>query len=456
MWFDEPPMKHDSTQRNTTFLREAAPYIHHHRGKTFIVAFAGEIITASLFHQIIQDLAIISSLGVKLVLVHGTRPQIDERLRQKNTPIHLHDGIRITDHKALLAAQEAVGFLGIRIESLLAYALNQPTISTDSLSVISGNFITARPFGIHAGIDYGYTGRVRRIHHQNIQQQLDRHNIVLLSPIGYSPTGETYNLHYEEVAIAAAKSLKADKLMFLSHQPLNLPRELTLDEAKTHASQIALLTPLISALETGVDRIHLLDADIDGALLLELYTRDGVGTMIAAEQFESLRKADIEDISGILNLIRPLENTGMLIKRSREQLELEIGNFHIITRDQQIIACTALYDTDNPQLGELACFVVHPHYRGGRRGDMLLKHITQLAQTQHKNRLLVLTTQTADWFRERGFRKGTVEALPANKKSLYNYQRNSQILFKDLANPNSQNPSESKTRFATNDQESTC
>ncbi len=418
---------------SVSFFREAAPYIHSHRGKTFVVAFAGEVIASERFPQIIQDIAIISALGARLILVHGTRPQIDERLERNKHPIHLHKGIRVTDNTALLAAQEAIGFLRIRIENLLTHALNQPTLSSGGFGIVSGNFITARPLGIHDGVDYGYTGLVRKINHALLRQQLDAHNLVLLSPMGYSPTGEAYNLRYEQVAVAAAKALKADKLVFLSHQPLNLPHELTLDEAKAHISQNELLPAVIEALETDVERIHLLNADTDGALLLELYTRDGIGSMVSAEQFERLKAATVEDISGILELIRPLEQAGTLIKRSREQLELEINNFQVITRDKEVIACVALYDTDDPQVAELACLAVNPHYRGCNRGDKLLRHVSQLATTQGKTKLLVLTTQTTDWFRERGFVKTEVEALPPNKKSLYNYQRNSQVLFKTLA-----------------------
>lgn len=415
------------------FFREAAPYIHSHRDKTFVIAFAGEIFALEHLQQIIQDIAIISTLGTRIVLVHGTRPQIDERLNRNKHTSHFHKGIRVTDNVALLAAQEAIGFLRIRIENLLSHALNQPNLSNSGLGIISGNFITARPLGIHDGVDYGYTGLVRKINHSLLKQQLDTHNIVLLSPMGYSPTGEAYNLRYEQVAVAAAKTLKADKLIFLSHQALNLPHELTLDETKFHITQNELLPAVIEALETDVERIHLLNADTDGSLLLELYTRDGVGSMISAQQFERLRVATVEDISGILDVIHPLEQAGTLIKRSREQLELEINNFHIIIRDREVIACVALYDTDDPQVAELACLAVNPHYRGGNRGDKLLRHVTQLATTQGKSRLLVLTTQTTDWFRERGFVKGTVENLPPNKKSLYNYQRNSQVLFKALA-----------------------
>jgi len=424
------PKKISENIKNVSFFREVAPYIHSHREKTFVVAFAGEVITDQQFSQIIQDLAIISGFGARLVLVHGTRPQIDERLKENNTPIHIHKGIRITDHHAMIAAQEAIGFLRIRIENMLTYTLNQPSVSSKGLGIISGNFITARPMGIHDGIDYGFTGLIRKINYPLIQQQLQAHNIVLLSPIGYSPTGEAYNLRYEHVAIAAAKALTADKLIFLSHQSLDLPSILSLEQAKNYDYE--LIPSVIEALEAGVDRIHLLDAKSDGVLLQELYTEEGVGTMIYTEKFESLRSATIDDINGILNLIHPLENKGILVKRSHQDLEREINNFHVITRDQKIIACAALYDTDDEQIGELACLAVDQKYRGGKRGDKLLGYITKLAHNQGKTKLLVLTTQTTDWFRERGFFKGNVEDLPSNKKSLYNYKRNSQVLFKEI------------------------
>jgi amino-acid N-acetyltransferase len=420
-----------NTDRSVLFFREAAPYIHYYRGKTFVIAFSGEVIASKKFYQIMQDLAIISSLGAKLVLVHGTRPQINERLHRTNTQILIHKGIRVTDVQTLLAAQEAIGFLRIRIENVLTHILNRPSVSSKGLGIISGNFIVARPMGIHDGIDYGFTGLIRRINHTLIEQQLEFENIVLLSPIGYSPTGEAYNLCYEHVAIATAKALKADKLIFLSHESLDLPQKLTLDEAQGY--QHELLSSAIEAIEAGIERIHLLNAETDGVLLLELYTRDGVGTMISAKEFECLRAANIEDINSILDLIRPFEEAGILVKRSREHLEMEINNFYIITRDQKVIACAALYDTDNPQIGELACFAVDPKYRGGKRGDKLLEYIIQLASKQGKTQLLALTTQTIDWFQEHGFIKGSVEELPNNKKSLYNYQRNSHILFKYIA-----------------------
>ncbi len=428
-------MTPELSQQSVLFFREAAPYIHSHRDKTFVIAFAGEVVESEQFRALLHDIAIISTLGARLVLVHGTRPQIDDRLSKAGqTPSQFHKGIRITDHHALLAAQEAIGFIRIRIENLLTHALSQPSLSSKSLGIVSGNFITARPLGIHDGVDYGYSGLVRNISRNHLNQQLDAHNMVLLSPIGYSPNGEAYNLRYEQVAIEAAKVLKADKLIFISPQPLTLPHELTADEAQAYLPQYPLLSAIIEAISNQVERVHLLDLATDGALLLELYTRDGVGSMIASEQFEQLRAATEADIGGILELIRPLEERGILVKRSREQLELEINHFHIITRDHEVIACVALHDTADPATAELACLAVNPQYRHGNRGDKLLKHLEQLAKAQGKTRLLVLTTQTVDWFRERGFHKGEVVDLPLNKQSHYNYGRNSQILFKSLIN----------------------
>ena len=426
-------MTPEHSQQSVLFFREAAPYIHNHRNKTFVIAFAGEVVDSEAFRALLHDIAIISTLGARLILVHGTRPQIDDRLQKAGHDVSLfHKGIRITEHHALLAAQEAIGFIRIRIENLLTHALSQPSLSSKGLGIISGNFITARPLGIHDGVDYGYSGLVRKINNHLIHQQLDAHNVVLLSPMGYSPNGEAYNLRYEQVAIETAKALKADKLIFISPETLTLPHELTPEEAQNYLPDDSLLSAVLEAMDNQVERVHLLDTSTDGALLLELYTRDGVGSLIAAEQFEQLRGATEADIGGILELIRPLEEKGILVKRSREQLELDISHFHIITRDHEVIACVALQETDDPATAELACFAVSPQYRHGNRGDKLLKHLEQLAKAQGKTRLLVLTTQTVDWFRERGFYKGEITDLPPNKHSHYNYGRNSQVLFKSL------------------------
>jgi amino-acid N-acetyltransferase len=423
----------DQKCNSVHLLREASPYIHKHRGKTFVVAFPGEVVEQALFPQLIQDIATISALGSRIVIVHGTRSQINKRLEVVGRKSRFHHNIRVTEPGDIPLIQEAIGYLRITIENLLSHALNQPNLPNHSIGVSSGNYITAQPLGIIDGVDYGYTGKIRRIAHPFIAQQLDNKNIVLMSPIGYSPSGEVYNLDYEHVALSTAKALNADKIIFINDNDAHLPHEITAAQIEADTTTSTFLKKIAKILLDGdIERVHLLNAATDGALLLELYTRDGVGSLISAKQFEHLHAATVEDISGILDLIHPLESIGTLIKRSREQLELEINNFHVIVRDQKIIACVALYNTDDPSIAELACLAVNPEYRGGNRGDKLFRHIAHLAHTQGKARLLVLTTQTTDWFRERGFEKGSVDELPANKKSLYNYQRNSQVLFKKL------------------------
>ena len=418
------------------FFREAAPYIHKHRGKTFVIAFAGEVIEDASFSRIIQDIAILSALGARVVLVHGARPQVDKHLEALNHKIQVVDDMRVTDDVTLQTAKETIGALRVEIENQLSHALSTPPVVNESLGVLSGNFITAKPLGIHNGVDYQHTGTVRKINAPLIKQLIDAGSIVLLSSLGFSPSGEAFNLRYEDVASFAAKSLQADKLIFLHVDDATPTTDIELqfiDEfIATHPDQKRLLDHIKAAMQNGVQRVHLVSTKTEDGLLLELYTRDGIGTMFNASLYEIIRPAKIDDVSGIIDLIEPLEAKGALIKRSREQLELEINNFSVIERDGKIIGCAALYDIDDTPVGELACLAVHPDYKGGERGERLLKAISQNALKKEFNQLLVLTTQSIDWFKERGFKIGEVADLPEKKKAFYNFQRQSKILFKTL------------------------
>lgn len=418
------------------FFREAAPYIHKHRGKTFVIAFAGEVIEDAAFSQIVQDIAILSALGARIVLVHGARPQVDAHLAHMNHKIQVVDDMRVTDDVTLQIAKETIGALRVEIENQLSHALSTPPVINESLGVLSGNFITAQPLGIHNGTDFQHTGTVRKINADLIKQLIQAGSIVLLSSLGFSPSGEAFNLRYEDVASSAAKSLQADKLIFIHADSATPTTDIELhciDQfIDTHPQQQRLLNHIKMALQSGVQRVHLVSTETADGLLLELYTRDGIGTMFNASQYETIRQASIDDVSGIIDLIEPLEAKGALIKRSREQLELEINKFSVIERDGKIIGCAALYIMDDTKTAELACLAVHPAYKGGERGDRLLKQITHQATVHHLNQLLVLTTQSIDWFKERGFKTGEVSDLPVAKKTLYNFQRNSKILIKNL------------------------
>ncbi len=425
-----------STNSHTDFLREAAPYIQLHRGKTFVIAFGGEVIAGKHFPKLIQDIAILSALGARVVLVHGARPQVDKHLKALNHKITVVDDMRVTDAVTLQTAKETIGALRVEIENQLTHALSMPPVINEGLGVLSGNFITAQPLGIHNGTDFQHTGTVRKINAPLIKQLIDAGSIVLLSSLGFSPTGEAFNLRYEDVASSTAKALQADKLIFVHADQATTTTDIELQSMDafidSHQQQSRLLNHIKTALINGVMRVHLISAESHDGLLLELYTRDGIGTLFTASLYENIRQASIDDVSGIIELIEPLENNGALIKRSREQLELEINNFSVIERDGKIIGCGALYSIPDTQIGELACLAVHPDYKGGARGDRLLKHITQQASHKKIEQLLVLTTQSIDWFKERGFTSSNVDELPLQKKALYNFQRNSKILFKKI------------------------
>lgn len=424
----------DSLLSRVNLLREIGPYIQRHRNKIFVIAFGGEVAELSSFRRLIQDIAIIASLDVRIVLIHGTRPQIDSRIIEDGGEPVFHNGLRITDKEALLAVKEACGYLRVKIENLLTTALNQPQVNYAGLDVISGNFLSAKPIGVHDGVDYKYTGQVRRVNVESIKEQLSHENVVLISPIGYSPSGESYNLGYEQTAVATASALKADKLIFITHEPIPIPipNAMTRQEAEALGDDMPLLKLIAKAVSQDIERVHIIESVTDGGLLLELYTRDGVGSMISNESIERIRPAVLDDISGILELIRPLEQEGILVRRSREQLELEVNNFHVVEVDKQIVGCAALYETADEDTSELACVAIHSQYRANHRGDRLVHYMEGCAIKSGKQKLLVLTTQTSDWFKERGFNEKTVEDLPENKKRLYNYKRNSRVLIKSL------------------------
>ncbi|MGB5177493.1 MAG: amino-acid N-acetyltransferase [Gammaproteobacteria bacterium] len=439
--------KKDTNKQFIDSFRHSAPYIHAHRGRTFVLAFGGEAVAAEQFADLVHDIALLHSLGIRLVLVHGARPQIEKRLKAIGRGFEYANGLRITDDAALTCVKEAAGTVRVEIEALFSMGLANTPMSGARLGITSGNFVTARPLGVRDGIDYCHTGEVRRVDAPAIRQHLLDQRIVLLSPLGYSPTGEVFNLSAEEIATAVASELQADKLILMTEGDTlrdgrrRLLTQLTLSEASTLlASKRRLedstrrhLQHAIQACHRGVRRVHLLDRSHNGALLLELFTRDGHGTLITAEAYEGLREATIDDVGGILELIKPLEDQGILVKRSRERLEMEIDHFFVTERDGTVIACAALYPCDKQALAELACLAVHADYHNAGRGEALLHAIEARALQAGIRKLVVLTTRTAHWFRERGFVSGDQSDLPNQKKALYNYQRNSKVFYKQLS-----------------------
>jgi len=424
------------------WLRNTAPYINAHRGKTFVLMLGGEVARHENFANIVHDIALLNSLGVRLVLVHGARPQIAERLQRAGLETVFHDGMRITDNAALEHVKDAAGSLRAQIEALLSMGLPNSPMQGSRIRVCSGNFVTARPIGVVDGVDFHHTGKVRRIDVPGIRSQLEAGSIVLLSPLGYSPTGEIFSLALEDIAVQCASSISADKLIMfgesdvLSDAAGNLIRQCTVGDVGRldipDPDQAALLHAARSACLAGVARSHVISYSKDCALLEELFTHDGSGTLVANDNYEQAREANIDDVGGILELIQPLEQQGVLVKRSRELLETEIKQFRLLERDHRIIACAALYPFVEEGCGEIACIVSHPEYRGGQRGQRLLSELEREARRLGLDRVFVLTTQTAHWFIEQGFVESTRDQLPGRKQSLYNLQRNSKVFFKAL------------------------
>jgi amino-acid N-acetyltransferase len=428
------------------WFREVAPYVHDFGGRTFVVAFGGEMMSdRARLASFIHDINLLAALEIRLVLVHGARPQIEAELKARGVRSKYAQGLRITDQGALTAVKHAAGVLRVEIEALLSQGLPNSPMARAQIRVVSGNYITARPIGVRKGVDFIFTGGVRKVDAAALSSHLDVADIVLVPPLGYSTTGEVFNLAWEDVAESVAVALKADKLlMYTDKLPADrkgeIISELTADEAATLAGRQTDLTPAASraleyvarAVKSGVARGHLITRRAEGALLQELFTHAGVGTMVTAATTEKLRPAKIEDVRGLLTLIEPLEAEGMLVKRSRELIESEVGNFLVVEHDGVIVGCAALYPYPGDKSAEFACLAVADGYRDAGYGERLLKACEDRARSLKLRRVFALTTHAAHWFLEQGFRAADVKALPEQRQALYNWKRGSKVFLKRL------------------------
>jgi amino-acid N-acetyltransferase len=433
------------TEAFVKWFRAATPYIHQWGGATFVIAFGGEVLADGEFQQLTHDINVLVSLEVRVVLVHGTRPQIEEQMRQHGVEPRYEHNRRVTDARALACVKEANGIVRVEMEALLSMELaNSPMWGAD-IRVSSGNFVTAKPVGVVGGVDFQHTGEVRKIDAEGIRRRLDDHEVVLISPIGFSPTGDVFNCTLEDVATSTAIALQADKLIFLTETAGAMDAkgrvipELTVKQAAELAGSASLpedvqiyLPCVIKACSAGVKRSHLISRHVDGALLIELFTHHGIGTMVVPESPERIRAATPEDIPGILQILEPLEQQGVLVKRDRDQLEREIGHFFVLEAEGNILGCAALYPFPGQRTAELAALAVNPFYRDGGRGERLLAHAESRARAAGLKSLFVLSTRTTHWFIERGFVETDTARLPERKQALYNYERRSKVFWKEI------------------------
>lgn len=438
--------------RNTELVqwfRQSTPYVNLHQGKTFVLMLDGEVVASPNCVNIINDISLLHSLGIKLVIVFGARPQINDLLAQHQIEPHYYNHIRITDNQTLEIVKQAVGRLHYDLVARLSLRLPHSQV----INVVSGNPILAQPIGVVDGVDYALSGKIRRINIDLIRRQLDENSVVLVSPIAPSVTGEMFNLPFEEIATQLAIKLNADKLIgFCAEQGLYDAQGEVISELSPQAGQSYLeklvnggqyhtpsarfLHAAVAVCQAGVKRAHLISYQEDGALLQEIFSRDGLGTQISIQSSEQIRLATAQDLPALLELIRPLEQQGILIKRSREQLEMEIHCYTIIEKDGVVIACAALYPYPEEKMAEMACVVVHPEYRDSARGDALLAEIQRQAHEIGAETLFVLTTRTTQWFQERGFTPAGIADLPKYKRDNYNYQRRSKVLLQPLTSHN--------------------
>lgn len=427
------------------WFRNSSPYINAHRGRTFVILIEGEAMASGRGEQLTQDLALLQTLGVRLVVVYGIRPQVNRVLDEKGVQPQRHAGRWVADHTIMSCVERVAAEQRLWLEARLSLGLPNTPLHGVEVTVVSGNLVMAKPLGVRNGVDYEHSGEVRRVRAGAIESLLDRGTLVVLPPLGFSSTGEVFDLDAAEVAQHAAIALKADKLILLGEanglhdESGQLQRQLTPGDAEAlkrdavAGSELARhLSAACEAARHGVGRTHLLSWHDHDALLGELFTRDGVGTMITQHRYEQLRPAELSDVAGLLELLRPLEERGMLVERSRERLEHQIDDYIVIERDGMIVGCAALHPFTEARMGELACVAVHVDYRGGSRGGLLLAEVERRARRQGLTALFALTTHTAHWFFEHGFGLTNIDALPPLKREAYNHARKSKILLKPL------------------------
>ena len=544
-----PPIvkKRSPQQEVKDTFRSMAPYIAAHRGKTVVIHVPGEAIDGQCanFPALVQDIILMHTLGIKIVLVAGCRPQINERLvKAGRDPLSMLDehGMRRTDAFTLRCVREASSYARVYLESQVGRGLVDTSYTTGLVQVSSGNFVTAKPYTVDSADwvrehyssceqreasaaaeehqylhddDFGYAGTVDKINTERINHLLACDDVVLIGCLGYTESGEVYNCASEEVAMHAAAQLGAHKLCFLydGHElrdrgtggvvhsmPYTIGRafldqyrdhraaeseysaEERLEKAKTkEESSVSDLTYqsdsyameedayslslsdeellmnerkenevlmymdlAVEACFLGVRRAHLIQRQEDGSLLLELFTRDGGGLMISRDIYDGVRGARVSDIGALLRLIRPLEEKGVLVRRSKAMLERAIvgGEFTVVERDGTVMACASLslYDDCGSDGGEgssysaeIGCIAVHPAERSSGKGNALVGYLLRRANNLGCREVFALTTRTAHWFIERGFHEAEFDDLPQAKKDIVDRSRNSRVYMMQLS-----------------------
>jgi amino-acid N-acetyltransferase len=407
------------------WFRNTAPYINTHRGTTVVVGLRAGAVSSENFINVVHDLALMHSLGMRLVIIH-------EHDALENAPL---------THDAMSALLGAISLERSQIERMFSMGLPNSPLHNAKLRVISGNFVTARPAGVLQGIDHGALGIVRQVDVAGVTHALDGAAICLLSTIGHSAAGDVFAVNALELMRVVSRSLSAEKLIVMSaHEGVttadgDLARQLTVDAARgciasAPAGMDENIMLACDACDAGVQRVHLVSYSCDGGLIKELYTHDGAGTLVSSDEYEQIVTAQNHDLAGILELIRPLQQEGILADRPNEQIAKDLECFTVITKDSRVIACAALHPNMTDAIGEIACVATHPDYRESGHGERLIEKLVENARELDLKQVYVRTTQTGHWFRELGFKPIDGDALPPAEQAKSSRDRNSNTLIR--------------------------
>ena len=423
-----------------TDLRGILQYIPRYREKTFILALDGAIVTNENFANILLDIAVLRSLSIRVVLVHGASAQIRKLAGEQNRLASDLDGSGITDEETLKLALTAANRLTHEIIEGL---------SANDLRAASTNAIIAHPLGILQGVDHLFTGKVERVDVELLQKLLDNGIVPVLPPLGFDGDGRTYRVNSDGVALAAAEALKATKLMFITSQdgirvgdqvirqmPLaDLQSVLALQKSEVHPDMLSKAIHAVAACRAGVPRVHVINGGVDEGLLAEVFTNEGIGTLIYANEFQQIRRAMKKDIRSILNLTKSSVASEELVKRTRSTIEKQLVDYHLFEIDKNPVACVALHVYPEQKKGELACLYVSSSHENQGIGTKLIQYVENKAREMGLSELITLSTQAFTYFQSKGgFSEGTPDDLPPARREKYDQSgRNSKVLVKRLS-----------------------
>jgi len=453
-------------------FRGSAAYIASHRDSTMVFHIPAELLEWEGFGGLVDDLALAWLLGIKLVIVVGCRSLVDRQLEALGIAAKVSDGRRVTDRDTLEVVKMQAGYARFEVERMLARALSHGCSRNDAsgcvfekANVVSGNFYTAQPVGVLDGTDFEYSGILRRVDTDKVHQAHSNSDVVLLTNLGVSPSGEHFNMISESLAADVAGSIQASKIFYFTSEDIVLRdstdravpslqlsearemlrhRQYALEQHRFRSGHGQDLAPIeretvekigwsVAALEKGVPRAHLV-CPRDGSLLQELYTRDGAGLLIGRDLYEDFRPADAADVPEIYGLMRPLCDAGVLGRRTRGMIERDIGSYHVYTRDEEILTVGQLHFMEGDS-AEICCIAQSQECTDPRKRNAMLGYLERLCVNNGADTIFVLSTQTMQWFREKGFYPAGIDALPPSRRRVYDYSRNSKIYVKGIDGP---------------------